>query len=82
LGDWTPWREVVSAIACPILLITADNERGALVTPQVAAEAQSLSPALELVHIAGAGHSIRREAFHAYLEAVEGFLAWLRDDDT
>lgn len=68
------WRELLPRIACPVLLITADPERGAIVTPEIAAEAQRLLPGLQVVRVRGAGHSVRREQFDAYLRAVRAFL--------
>ncbi|MFH1084404.1 MAG: alpha/beta hydrolase [Chloroflexota bacterium] len=72
LGDW---RETARRIACPALLITADPERGAIVTPEDAADAVRLMPQGHLVRIADAGHNIRRENRAAYLAAVRPFLA-------
>ncbi len=72
-----PWREITAAIACPVLLITADVAEGAIVTPEVAAEAVRLMPRGRTVHIAGAGHNIRRDQFEAYMTAVREFLAEL-----
>ena len=71
------WRELVGQIRCPVLLITADVAEGALVTPEVAAEAVKLMPKGRVVHIPGAGHNIRREQFEAYMTAVRAFLAKL-----
>jgi predicted dehydrogenase/pimeloyl-ACP methyl ester carboxylesterase len=70
----TPWREVAEKIACPTLLITADNEAGAIVSPETAEEAAELNANIQVVHIEGAGHSIRREAFKPYMQAVWDFL--------
>jgi UDP-N-acetylglucosamine 3-dehydrogenase len=70
-----PWREIAAEIAVPTLLITADTEKGAIVTPEVAEAAQALNPKIEVAHIGGAGHSIRREAFDAYVDIVKDFLA-------
>ena len=39
-----PWRELVKAFACPALLLTADVELGAIVSPETAQEATRLSP--------------------------------------
>ena len=75
LADQPPWWEVLPRVRCPALLITADPERGAIVTPETAAEARRLLPSLEVVHIPGAGHNIRREQFDAFLAAVRAFLA-------
>jgi N-formylmaleamate deformylase len=72
-----PWREIAPRIVCPALLITADVADGAIVTPEVAAEAVKLMPKGRTVYIAGAGHNIRREQFAAYMTAVREFLAEL-----
>jgi pimeloyl-ACP methyl ester carboxylesterase len=62
-------------ITCPALLITADPERGAIVTEAAAAGLRALVPGLRIAHVAAAGHSIRRDQFERYVEAVRGFLA-------
>ena len=69
------WRELLPRVRCPALLVTADPERGAIVTPESAAEAQRLLPGLKVVRLPGAGHNVRREQFDAYLQAVRAFLA-------
>ena len=69
-----PWQEVAAEIAHPTLLISADNSAGALVTPEVAAQAADLNPHIQTVHIAGAGHNIRREQFDRYVQTVTQFL--------
>jgi pimeloyl-ACP methyl ester carboxylesterase len=74
-SDRPDWRGLLPRVTCPTLLITADPERGAIVTPETAEEAQRLLPSLQVVRIAGAGHSVRRENFPAYLDAVRSFLA-------
>jgi len=71
----TPWRAIVKKIQCPVLLITGDPALGAIVTPELAAEAQRLNDNIRVAHIAGAGHNIRREQFDAFLRAVRAFLA-------
>jgi pimeloyl-ACP methyl ester carboxylesterase len=73
--DRPDWRELLPKVTCPVLLITADPERGAIVTPEVAAEAQRLQPLLQVVRLPGAGHNVRREAFEPYLQAVRASLA-------
>jgi pimeloyl-ACP methyl ester carboxylesterase len=69
------WSQILSRITCPALLLTADPDRGAGVTPERAAEMQELVPQLQVVHIPGAGHNIRREQFGPYMQAVSAFLA-------
>ncbi len=73
-GPRLPWRSYITEIACPTLLITADPDEGALVTPEVAQEIKRLIPDLRIEHIAGAGHSIRREQFQPYIAAVTNYL--------
>ncbi len=71
------WPSVIERITCPALLITADPELGSLVTAADAADLKTLLPQLQVVHIAGAGHSIRRDQFDRYMDAVNAFLAGL-----
>ena len=74
------WPATVRRITCPALLITADPALGALVTPESAAELQALAPQMRIAHIAGAGHSIHREQFARYIEAVRAFMAEVRPE--
>lgn len=69
------WPAILRSITCPALLLTADPELGAILTEEDVTALQALVPQLQVVHIAGAGHSIRREQFQRYLEAVRTFLA-------
>ncbi len=68
------WREIVPDITCPILLITSDPEKGAIITPEVAQEASHLWKDGQVIRIAGAGHNIRREQFAHYKDAITTFL--------
>jgi pimeloyl-ACP methyl ester carboxylesterase len=75
LGEPSPdWEALLPRITCPALLITADSERGGMVTAETAAAMQALAPQSQVVHIADAGHNIRREQFARYLEVVRAFL--------
>jgi N-formylmaleamate deformylase len=78
LSQTLNWREALARIEAPTLLLTGDPERGAIVTPKIAHEAADIQPLVHVVRIAGAGHSIRREQFKQYLEAVGNFLAGVR----
>ena len=69
------WPATVQRITCPALLITADPEKGAIVTAEAASALQALLPQVRITHIPGAGHSIRREQFASYMDAVSSFLA-------
>ena len=63
-----PWREIISRIECPILLITGDPELHAIVTPDVAQEATRLWKR-------GAGHNIHRDRYDETMTAVRAFLS-------
>ena len=68
------WREIMARIQCHILLITGDPELGVVVTPEVAQQAAQLWKQGEVVHIAGAGHNIRRDRYAEMMGAVKAFL--------
>jgi pimeloyl-ACP methyl ester carboxylesterase len=70
-----PWRDVLSRIDCPILLITGDPERGAIIPPQIAEECQRRWKIGEVVHLEGAGHSVHRDRFDETMAVVRRFLA-------
>lgn len=69
------WRETLPRISCPTLVLTADVARGGLISPQTAEEILSILPDSRVVHVAGAGHCIRRDRYVDYLAAVRTFLA-------
>lgn len=82
-GDWMKqlpravgrWREVAAAVSVPALLVCGgDSEGGAIVTPEIADEAQSLNPRVGVVRFEGAGHNVRRDAFDEFSAAVARFL--------
>jgi len=72
------FKTLLDQITCPVLLITAAPERGAILTDEDVAELQKLVPHLERAHIPGAGHNIRREQFSWYMEISQGFLSQVR----
>ena len=57
------WPAVVRRITCPVLLITGDSDKGAIVSPEQAEALRSLVPQVRIAHVLGAGHSVRREGF-------------------
>lgn len=71
------WPATIKQITCPTLLITADPEQGAIVNAEQATAFQALLPQAQLIHIPGAGHNIRREQYHRFMEIVQEFLAKL-----
>ena len=68
------WSDEIPDYACDTLLITSDTDLGGLVSPAIAAEAQSLNAKLSHLRIEGAGHNIRRDSFDAFRDAVVSFL--------
>lgn len=69
------WEEDLPRISCPVLVLTADLDKGAAVAPSDAEALQTLVPQLKVEHIAHAGHNIRREQFPHFMEAVRAFLS-------
>ncbi|HET7769364.1 MAG TPA: alpha/beta hydrolase [Chloroflexota bacterium] len=69
------WPELLPRVQCPTLLITADPERGGIVTPEAVEEARRLLPSLVARRVDGAGHSIHRDKFEEVLGVVKEFLA-------
>jgi pimeloyl-ACP methyl ester carboxylesterase len=69
------WRAALKQIQCPTLLVTGDVAHGVIVSPAQAQEAQSLNAQVQVAHIAGAGHCIRRDDFAPFMQAVRAFLA-------
>ena len=73
-GRLRTWDDLVPMLACPTLLVTGDPALGAIVTSDLAARVCGINPQIDHVHIADAGHNIRRENFAHFLFAVRGFL--------
>jgi pimeloyl-ACP methyl ester carboxylesterase len=69
-----PWTEEIDRIDAPTLLVHGEAACGALVTPDIAAQAAAINPRFRSVEIPGAGHNVRRENFAAFLAAVRSFL--------
>jgi N-formylmaleamate deformylase len=72
--DFQQAQQVVSQIACPVLILTADLDKGSLFPPQAAEKLAASLPRARHINIPGAGHSIRREQPAAYFKAVSEFL--------
>ncbi len=71
---WDNWQEAARAIACPTLLITADPDKGGIITPEIADWVVLHNYNFRVAPIAGAGHHVRFEQEGAYMEAVKAFL--------
>ena len=71
------WPATLQRITCPTLLITADQSLGALLSEEEVAKLREWVPHLQVTPIPQAGHSIRRDQFARYIEAVRNFLTSL-----
>jgi N-formylmaleamate deformylase len=72
--DSTSMFEVFRRITVPVLLFTGSNEKMSIVSPESAQKATSLNPSIQLVHLEGASHDIRRTRFDGYVPALKEFL--------
>jgi N-formylmaleamate deformylase len=75
IGERPP-LEVLAAIRCPLLLVTGDPTRGALITPEQAAQVLAAQPRARELHIPDTGHCIRYDQPRAYAQRVG---EWLRN---
>lgn len=69
-----PWQEIAARISCPVLLLTGDVEKGAIVSSEVALEALKIMPKAQWAHIPGAPHCIRYEKFEITMNVIKNFL--------
>lgn len=67
-------EEQIAKISCPALLVSAEVEKGGIVSAATAQRAAAANPHIRWAPIGGAGHNIRRENFPAYIAAVKKFL--------
>lgn len=68
------WRQVIAQIQCPTLLVTGDTARYAIVSPQVADEFVNICKTARYVRIENAGHSIYRDQYKPFIQALQRFL--------
>ncbi len=66
--------EVFKQIGVPVLLIIGDKEKMSIVSPESAQKAASSNDKIQVVHLAGASHDIRRTRFDGYVPALKEFL--------
>lgn len=70
----TTWKDDLKRAQCPMLLITADESAGAIVSLETTAYIRANHPQVGVKHIPGAGHSIQREKYTETLEEITNFL--------
>ncbi len=74
-GDKWPWWETLAGLKQPLLLITGNPERGAIVTPEMADKVLTLKGDTQIVRFEKAGHLIRFDEPEPFLEALKRFLS-------
>ncbi len=73
-----PYEEIVAKISCPTLLVIAEKGIVSRETAENAARLWKSQAPFQWVYIKGAGHSIRREQYAAFKEALYGWLDTLK----
>ena len=72
------WQQMVPTLACPTLVVTADPDKGGIITPELAAKVSAMNSRFTIAHIPGTGHHIRFEDYPVYMEAVRSFLGTVK----
>lgn len=72
------WTGLLDSIGLPLLVVTGDPSRGAIVGAPTVSRLRSRRPDAEIAHVPGVGHLIRFDAPEAFLRALRPFLAKLR----
>lgn len=70
----TDWAEDAPKLQCPTLVVTADVDKGGIVSPEIAARVQELNPRIQVKHVPGVGHHVRFGDYDTYMAAVRAFL--------
>ena len=73
-----PWQELIPKIKCPGLLMTGNQEKGALLGQETAEEMKGIWKNLETAHFPEAGHNIHRDNYREFLSVLEPFLKRIR----
>lgn len=68
------WQEDLRKSKCPMLLITADESAGAIVSEETREYIQTNHTNVKVLHIPGAGHSIQREKYDEVLQGIISFI--------
>lgn len=66
--------EVFRRITVPILLFIGDREKMSIVSQETAQKVVQVNNKIQLVHLQGASHDIRRTRFDGYMPALKIFL--------
>lgn len=66
--------ETLKKIKTPTLVFMGDREKGSIVSKQAADEMVKIIPGLQVSHLEGANHDIRRAKFEEYMNILKKFL--------
>lgn len=69
-----PMEMTLSRLHAPALLLHGDTERGGIIGTENAAWAHTLCPSLQVLHVPGASHNVRRDAPGLVAGAVREFI--------
>jgi pimeloyl-ACP methyl ester carboxylesterase len=72
--DMSSAMGVIRKIQVPTLLFIGDREKMSIVSRETAQEAASVNDKVQVVHLEGASHDIRRTRFDGYLPTLKKFL--------
>jgi pimeloyl-ACP methyl ester carboxylesterase len=72
-----PWDLAPTAMGLdrPMLLIAADPDEGGLVAPELGDRIAAANPYVTFRVLAGAGHSMHRDSYAGFWQAVHGYLS-------
>ena len=73
--DMSVQFDTLKKIKVPTLLIMGDRDLGSIVSTEVAQEMAKILPDLQVAHLAGANHDIRRAKFEEYMTVLKKFLS-------
>jgi N-formylmaleamate deformylase len=68
----------IRKVKVPILLFIGDREKMSIVSKETAQEAARVNDRVQVIHLEGASHDIRRTRFDGYMPALTKFLADFR----
>jgi predicted alpha/beta-hydrolase family hydrolase len=66
--------EVFRLITVPVVLFIGDREKMSIVSQEAAQRVAEVNNKIQVVHLAGASHDIRRTRFDGYMPALKKFL--------
>ena len=68
------WPTISEKIKCPALIMTADQKKGAIISPEILSELMNNQPNWESTYYEDSGHNIQRDQFELSKKAIAAFL--------